>query len=87
MPVITLVRHAQSEAQAKQNQDMYDPGITNLGKEQASNVEGHFDLVIISTLKRTKETLEHSKVKTDILFNLLLFNSTSFVTSYLISVN
>ncbi len=62
MPVITLVRHAQSEANANQNGDMYDPGITELGKEQAAQIEGHYDLVIISTLKRTRETLQHSKV-------------------------
>ncbi len=63
MPSVTLVRHGQSEANATENHAIYDPGITDLGRKQAAQIHGHFNLVIISTLRRTKETLEHSQVK------------------------
>ena len=36
-----------------------------MGKQQASRVEGHFDLVVCSTLTRTQETLKHSKITYD----------------------
>lgn len=40
-----------------------DAPITDRGKnEQASQVSGYVDLVICSTLKRAKQTLEHSKL-------------------------
>ena len=64
MPTITCLRHGQSEFNAG-NHSVYDAKITDLGKEQASKVEGHFDLAICSTLIRTQETLKHSKVTYD----------------------
>ena len=61
MPVVTLLRHAQSEYNAG-NLEVFDANITELGKQQAAGVTGHYDLVICSTLSRTKQTLEHSQI-------------------------
>ncbi len=67
MPSVILMRHGQSEANATENHDIYDPGITELGRKQAAQIQGHFNLVIISTLRRTKETLENSQAKINII--------------------
>ncbi len=64
MPVITCLRHGQSEFNAGKH-DVYDAKVTELGKQQASQIEGHFDLVVCSTLTRTQETLRHSKITYD----------------------
>ena len=64
MVTITCLRHGQSEFNAG-NHEVFDAKLTELGKQQASKVEGHFDLVICSTLTRTLETLEHSKISYD----------------------
>ncbi len=61
MPVVTLLRHAQSEYNAG-NLEVFDANITELGKQQAAEVSRHYDLVICSTLSRTKQTLEHSQI-------------------------
>lgn len=60
--MITLLRHAQSTYNA--NGDMSpNVGITDEGKIQASRLNGEFDLVICSTLRRARETLDHSNIK------------------------
>ena len=64
MVVITLMRHAESEA-AAQYKDMFDSSLSERGKMQAAEVSGHFDLVICSPLCRTKETVDHSKITYD----------------------
>ncbi len=64
MPLLTLLRHAQSEFNAG-NVDVFDANITDLGKQQAGAVTGHYDLVICSTLSRTKQTLQHSQITYD----------------------
>ena len=62
---IYLIRHAQSEANVAYNLDTstfcYDAKITNIGKEQALNLQKKlkyidFDLMICSPLTRTLET-------------------------------
>jgi len=40
-----------------------DPELTDDGKRQASTVSGEYDLVIVSGLRRTMQTLEHSQIK------------------------
>ena len=40
-----------------------DIGLNITGKEQATRLEGYFDVVICSNLKRAKQTLEYSKIK------------------------
>ena len=64
MVTITCLRHGQSEFNAG-NHNVFDAKLTELGKQQASQVEGNFDLVICSFLTRTLETLEHSKISYD----------------------
>ena len=61
MATITCLRHGQSEFNAG-NHHVCDAKLTELGKIQASDIEGNFDLVICSTLTRTMQTLEHSKI-------------------------
>ncbi len=64
MPLVTLLRHAQSEYQAG-NREVFDANITELGKRQAAGIVGHYDLVICSTLSRTKQTLQYSQITYD----------------------
>lgn len=40
-----------------------DCDLTETGKEQASQVQGEYDVVICSTMKRACQTLENSKLK------------------------
>ena len=61
MPEIHLLRHGQSEFNAG-NLDVFDAALTDLGKRQASQVEGHFDLVLCPPLARAKQTLQNSQI-------------------------
>ena len=56
-----VLRHGQSEYNATRA-DVYDTKLTELGKQQASKVTGHFDLVVCSPLARTRQTLEYSQI-------------------------
>ncbi len=69
MAVVKLLRHAESKFNAGTNTDQLDVGITERGKQQAARVSGHYDLVVCSTLRRTKQTLEHSQIT----YNKLIF--------------
>ncbi len=62
MPTITLVRHGESESNVSGDLSIYDPGLTERGTQQASNIQGCFDLVVVSPLKRARQTLQYSKV-------------------------
>ena len=61
---ITFIRHAESyhnyykkyDFDIDQN-ELIDCGITNLGKDQAKKLNKHFDILFVSPLRRTKETL------------------------------
>jgi len=44
---------------------MIDSPLSEEGIRQAKQMEGHFDLVLCSPCRRTKETLHHSKVTFD----------------------
>ena len=61
--LIHLTRHAQSEFNAYGGNTL-DCGITEKGQEQARTqlVGGNYDLVIVSTLKRTRLTLKNSQL-------------------------
>ncbi len=61
MATITLMRHAESEA-AAQYKDILDSSLSERGKQQASELTGHYDLVICTPLCRTRETVEHSNI-------------------------
>jgi len=59
---VDLLRHAQSLFN-KYGINERDPGITNEGREQAFEVGGEYDLVIISPLRRCRETLDSTRIK------------------------
>lgn len=60
--MIHLVRHAESLFN-KYGINERDCGITNHGREQCEKVEGEYDLVICSPMRRCRETLESSNIK------------------------
>ena len=64
MSEIFILRHGQSEFNAG-NLDAYDAALTELGRKQASEVTGHFDIVLCSPLTRAKQTLQFSKITYD----------------------
>lgn len=60
---VWMLRHAQSTHNASKGLiDVYDADITPLGEQQASKVSGHFDLVLVSPMRRTRRTLECSRI-------------------------
>lgn len=59
---ITFMRHAQSTFNAYGDQSS-DCGLSQSGANSASHIKGSFDLVIISPLKRVRETFQHSKIQ------------------------
>lgn len=59
---VTLLRHAQSTANAYGEIDTRNVPITNKGVRQAQGVSGDFDVVLCSPLRRTRQTLENSKI-------------------------
>jgi len=68
---IVLIRHAQSEFNAKGSLQPDCP-LSNNGHLQASQLHGEFDLVICSSLMRAKQTLFSSRIKyTDLLISHL----------------
>jgi len=59
---IVFIRHAESSWNSKGVTEP-DVEITENGREQASLLEGNYDLVICSTLKRARQTLDNSNIK------------------------
>jgi broad specificity phosphatase PhoE len=59
---VHFLRHAESIFNAHLTSEK-DCDLTDKGKEQASQVEGEYDVVFCSIMKRTKLTLELSKIK------------------------
>jgi phosphohistidine phosphatase SixA len=59
---VDIMRHAESEANVGINKA--DPALTERGRTQASSVTGEWDLVVLSSLRRTHETLTNSGIKT-----------------------
>ena len=55
------MRHAQSEFNVGIT-DIEDCNITKNGKLAASDIQGHYDIVICSNLKRTEQTLLATKI-------------------------
>ena len=60
---VYFVRHGESRFNAGIAPDEFDPGLTELGKQQASKLYGTVDLVIVSPLRRAQETLAHSTIR------------------------
>jgi broad specificity phosphatase PhoE len=59
---IHFVRHAESIYNANLTSEK-DCALTEKGIQQASQLEGQYDIVICSIMKRTCQTLENSKIK------------------------
>ena len=63
--MITFLRHAQSLSN-KYGTDTINPSLSTEGKLQAKTLTGHYDLVIISPLKRTMQTFNLSQIKANV---------------------
>ncbi len=64
---IYLLRHCESTFNIDPTSLGKDCELTLLGKDQAKKLTGHYDLVIISPLKRAMQTLELSNITYDYL--------------------
>ena len=58
---VQFLRHAESVFNATGTSEK-DCDLTEKGKEQASEIQHYFDLVVCSTMKRTCSTLDHSQL-------------------------
>lgn len=58
---VQFLRHAESIFNANLTSEK-DCDLTDKGRQQASEIEGQYDIVICSTMKRTCATLDHSKL-------------------------
>jgi broad specificity phosphatase PhoE len=76
MKKVTLIRHGQSKFNAgeyKSDSELRDCGLTDLGINQAKSLNYVFDTLVISTLKRAKQTFDNSNIKSNnILYNDLV---------------
>ncbi len=59
---VDFLRHAQSIFNANLTSEK-DCDLTDLGKHQASEVQGEYDVVFCSVMKRAQQTLAYSKIK------------------------
>lgn len=58
---VSFLRHAQSIF----NRDLTsekDCSLSEYGKQQAESIQGNYDVIICSTMKRAKETLQYSQL-------------------------
>jgi len=69
---IFLLRHCISNANLGIKE--FNANLAESGIEQAKNLVGNVDLVIISELNRTRQTLEYSNIKYNVLFVSYLCN-------------
>ena len=60
---VFFTRHAESYGNI--GQPMIDSPLTAEGISQAKQLTGHFNLIIVSPLRRAKETLHHSQITYD----------------------
>lgn len=58
---VTLIRHAQSTFNAFGDQQRDCP-LTDRGIKDAKNIKGNYELIICSTLRRARQTLEYSSL-------------------------
>ena len=73
--VIFFIRHGESlhNADPVKHDGIRNPGLSDLGKKQAAQLSGTSDLIIVSPLKRTLETLQFSKIKSKKIISCILF--------------
>jgi len=60
--MVTIVRHVES-LYNRTLIDSRDCGITDAGKKNAKFIKGYYDIVLLSPLRRCRETLEYSGVR------------------------
>jgi broad specificity phosphatase PhoE len=65
MSHITFLRHAESIFNVDCKSNLRDCSLTTFGILQASTLNGHYDLIIVSPLLRAKQTLLHSNITYD----------------------
>lgn len=66
MKKITIMRHAQSKfnvGECRSHDELRNCKLTEFGKLQAQSLNGSFDIVIVSPLKRALETYVNSNIK------------------------
>lgn len=73
---IYFCRHAESFENIGNTR--YDSPLTDEGVKQAKLLEGDFDLVIVSHLRRTQETLQYSNITYGKLYESLYFHERIF---------
>jgi broad specificity phosphatase PhoE len=73
--VIFFIRHGESlhNADPEKYDGIRDPGLSEKGKKQASEISGNSDLIIVSPFKRAQETLKTSKMKSSTIVTSILF--------------
>ncbi len=69
--MITFIRHGQATHNINYEPHRKDTLLTSDGIKQVQKLNGRYDLVICSPLKRTRQTLDHSKI----IYNSLVFSS------------
>lgn len=76
MKKITIIRHAESRFNAglcKNDNELRNCGLTDYGKQQASHLNQHFDILIVSKLRRAIETYKNSNISAEkIIFSHLV---------------
>jgi broad specificity phosphatase PhoE len=76
MKKITIVRHAQSKfnaGQCRNENELRNCALTDLGKQQASHLNQNFDILVISKLRRAVETYKNSNISAEqIIFSHLV---------------
>jgi broad specificity phosphatase PhoE len=68
MKKVTIVRHAESKMNAglcKTDDELRNCGLTDWGKQQAGNLNQHFDILIVSKLRRAIETYKNSNISAE----------------------
>ena len=65
--MIRFIRHSETESNVKLTTER-NSKLTIRGIELCKQLTGHYDLVICSTLWRTRETLNNSNITYDTLF-------------------
>lgn len=62
---VRFLRHAESEFNCNSSSRTPDCPLTELGRQQASNLRGHYSLVILSPLLRARQTLALASITYD----------------------
>lgn len=58
---LKFLRHGESTSNSGEN-DCVDAGLTARGRQQVLHHEGHYPLVVVSPMRRTRETFQATKI-------------------------